>query len=467
MSRQGGETPSSSTSGQAKPETKNRNPDSAPNNDGADSSPNGEGGSGLWTRIAVVLVAILLLSALAGANVTGAAERTVLDVDHVIETMDEEGLFADETDNIRDEVAKEITDGTAELDLPPGIVLTDFDPDRIAEESVSEPHVREQMVGNLQDFYAFLHGDQEDLQFDFNLVPVKDGISAGVTDSATVDTATLVGDTSEDIDRERVAALEDEEHFEDAQMERHDQQVESMKERIEADVQARGYTPELTEALTELQFTVVDGLAGELSFETYNEQREANEETLKVALGTEAVADMDDSMVHVGEDEDAGDAFGEMAAIVQLISTLALALPLLALGLVASIGVITRSVQRTAMTTGGALLGAGLLGLVVGYVVPETVLPDSGGSDLFGDGFMLALDSMFATIGTQSVLLAAGGLVLIGLVLGERRSLFDGFKQEASTDSESVPQPATEESHAPDQGDDSTADQESDRRAGE
>lgn len=467
MSHRGGDSTSDSTDAERQAADSDsasdteRGPAESDQHDGGDAST--ESG-GLWRRIAVVLVGILLLATVAGANVTVAADRTVLDVDHVVEGMDEEGLFADETENVRSDVADRITAATDGMNLPPGIALADFDAESTAEESVTESHVREQMVGNLERLYAFLHGDREDLPLVFELGPVKSGIAESVTESATVDTPTFVGETNDRVDRGRVAALEEsEESFQEARMDLDDRQVESMKADIESDVQSREYTPELTDALVSLQFTVVDGLAGELTYDEYTEQLEANERDLKSALGTEATAGVDDEITLGNEDEDPSEAFSGPADIVQLVSTLATALPLLAVGFVGLVGGITRDVRRTTKTTGVALLGAGVLGLVVGFAVPGMVLPEGGDgeSNLFVDGFLAAVESMFGTIGTQSVVLTLGGVVLVGLVVVESRGLLDGLKGTVESDTEEGGQSVTGEQSSPDQPE-AAADEESD-----
>ncbi len=426
MTRQGGSAP---------PETTDREAGSSRGREkGAGSPPDGNRSSsssiGKVTWVAILLVTLLLFASVAGANVAIAADRTVLDVDHVVDQMDRQGLFADQTDTIRTDVAGEISDATDGMDLPPGIDLTGLDPDTTADESVSESHVRNQMVNNLEQLYAFLHGDRDDLSFVFELGPVKDGISDAVTDAATVDTPMLISEGSDNIDRDQVAALEeDEESFEEAQMDLSKEQVESMKADIEADVQAGGYTPELTDALVSLQFTVVDGLAGELTFEEYTEQLTQDEQNLERALGTEAVADIDDSRTLGGGEENAGDAFAEMVDVVQLTSTLALVLPLLSLGLVGVVGAITRSGRQTMFSVGVALILAGVAGLVIGFVARGMVLDTSGGdADFFAEGFTVALDSMFGTIGTQSVLLTLSGILLVAVVIVDRRGLLDDLK---------------------------------------
>lgn len=460
MSHQGGDSTSGGADGGTRTAagqgtTETENPDTQP---GSSGSSNGS----LRTRIAIVLLGIVLLATVAGANVSVAADRTVLDADYVVETIEEEGLFAEETDNFRSEVANEISAGTDELSLPPGLELTGFDPEATAQESVSESYVREQMAGNIERLYAFLHGDRDDIAFVVELGPVKDGIADSVAESATVDTPVLVGESSDRIDRDRVAALEeDEESFEDAQMDRSDEQVESVKSDIEADVQAADYSPELTEALTDLQFTVVDGLAGELTYAEYTEQLESDERAVEAALGTEAVAGIDETMT-LGEDsEDPSESFSQVADVVQLVSTLALALPVLAVVLLGVLGVVTRSVRRTAFTGGLAVLTAGIIGLVVAYAVPGFALPDRSGEepDLFADGFLAAIEGLFEALNTQSVLLTLGGLLLFGLAIADSRGLFDRLKESVGSDTE---QPAQ---GSPDQPE-TTTEHDSDRQVG-
>ena len=429
---------------------------------GTPSRENAGDSGGLAKRIAIVLIGIVLLATVAGANVTVAADRTVLDADYVIDSMEDEDLFAQEADSFRSEVANQVRAGTDGLNLPPGIELVDFDPEVTAEESVSDSYVREQMAGNIERLYAFLHGDRDDIPFVIELGPVKDGIADSVTESAAVDTPVLVGESSENIEAERVGALEeDEESFEDAQMDISQEQAESMKADIESDVQAMDYSSELTQALIDLQFTVVDGLSGELTYEEYTEQLESDERAVEAALGTEAVAGIDDTMTVGEEGEDPSEAFSQIADVVQLVSTLALALPVLALVLVGVLGVVTRSVRRTAFTGGLAVLSAGLIGLVVAYVVPGFALPDRSGEevDLFADGFLAAIEGMFEVLNTQSVVLTLGGLLLFGLAIADSRGLFDGLKDSVGSDTE---QPAQGSLEHPE----TTAEQDPDRQVG-
>lgn len=384
--------------------------------------------TGLAGRIALVLAGVILLATVAGGNVAIAADQTVLDSSHVIEQMDEERLFAEQAGEFRDEVADEIAAGTEGLSLPPGLSLGEFDPQATAEESVTDAYVREQAIDNIEQLYAFLHGDRDDLTFAIDIGPVKRSVAESVTENAVVDTATLVGEGTDRLDSERVAALgADEESFQEAQLDTSDRQVEALKADIESDTESRGYTAALTDALVSLQFTVVDGLTGELTYEEYITQRDANEDELKGALGTEAVADIGETITLGGEDEDPSETFSGAADIVQLIETLTLVLPALALALVGVIGGLTRDLVRTARVAGGALLGAGLLGVVARFVAPGFVMPDGEETDALADGLVATVESMFETLGTQSILLAAVGVVLVGLAVADRRGYLDGI----------------------------------------
>lgn len=387
-----------------------------------------DGSGGRLERAAVVAVGVLLMVAVVGANAAVAADRTVLNGDHVIEEMAEDELFAEETERFRGEVSDEIAAGTDGLDLPPGIDLGGFDAATAAEESVTETYVREEMTANVESLYAFVHGERDDLEFAVDLRPVKEGVSASVTESVAIDTPLLVAAGSDGIDRERVAALEEsEERFEQAQLDISGQELEAIKTDVEADVQAREYTPELTDALVSLQFTVVDALAGELTYDAYLDALERDETELREALGAEAVATTEDTLVL--DDGDTSEEFAELADIAGLVGTLAVVLPVLVGGLVAVVAAVTRDLWRTVRTVGGAVLGAGTVGLVVVVTVSQFVLPDRGDGDFFEEALLVAIEGAFGTLGTQSALLALGGIALLGLAVAERRGVLVGAEQ--------------------------------------
>lgn len=418
MSHQGGGSTSDNTS-KKRPIGAN---DTAKTTDDQGGRPHGLAG-----RIALVLVGVILVATVAGGNVAVAADRTVLDSDHVIQQMDEEGLFAEQNDEFRDTVADEIDSGIQGLSLPPGIGLGEFDSETAAEESVTTDYVREQATDNIERLYAFLQGDRDELSFVLDITTVKRSVAESVARDIVVDTPTLIGESTDRLDREQIAALEsDEESFQEAQMDLSDREVQALKADIESTTAERGYSAELTDALVSVQFTVVDGLAGELTYDEYTSQLTANEDDLKTALGDEAVADIDDTVTLDDEDEP-GEALSQAADAVQLTETLVVALPALALVLVGVIGALTRDIARTARAAGGALVSAGLLGAVAGFVAPGFVVPDTENSDPVADALVATVESFFETLGTQSILLVVGGAILIGVAVAERRGYLDGI----------------------------------------
>ncbi len=382
---------------------------------------------GLPGRVALVLVGVILVATVAGGNLAVAADRTVLDSDHVIQQMDEEGLFAEQGDEFRDTVADEIDSGIQGLSLPPGIGLGEFDSETTAEESVTTDYVREQTTNNIERLYAFLQGDRDEVSFVLDITTVKRSVAESVARDIVVDTPTLIGESTDRLDREQIAALEsDEESFQEAQEDLSDREVQALKADVESTTEEGGYTTALTDALVSLQFTVVDGLAGELTYDEYTSQLTASEDDLKTALGDEAVADIDDT-VTLDEEEESGEALSRAADAVQLIETLVVALPALALVLVGVIGALTRDIARTARTAGGALVGAGLLGAVAGFVAPGFVVPDTEDADPVADALVATVESFFETLGTQSILLVVGGAILVGVAVAQRRGYLDGI----------------------------------------
>lgn len=413
-----------------------------------------------WSRrrIVVFVVGFLLLSTVAGANVAVAADRTVLSSDHVVATMDERGVFTDLTAEFRAVVATETAAATADLDLPPGVTLVEFDPDDVAARSVSESYVRGEVVANLERLYAFLYGDVDDLEMTVDLRPVKSAIAETVTGAVVIDTATFVGETSDDVEAERIAALEeDEESFAEAQLDLPDERVETRKGEIEAEIRAAGHPEELAEALVTLQFTVVDGLTGELTFEEYNERLERAEADVSGALGSAAVAEVDDTVALETNGEDLAKTFDGMRTPVQLTSTLVWVLPFVALGLVGALVRLTDSLSRALSVTGVALLGAVGVCAVAWLVLRQQaadLFEDHGmaeGVDTLLDGFLAVVGTMFDALAVQSILLTVTGLVLLGTAATDYGSL-DELKPGGTADDSAGTADGADESAGTDAG---------------
>lgn len=397
-------------------------------------------------KVALFLLGVVLLFAVTGANISVAADRTVLDSDYVTETLDEEGAFSELTTEFRTDVSGEISSATDGLALPPGLDISELDSQAVAQRSVTEPYVREEVTANIDQFYAFLRGDQNGLELAVDFRPVKSSVSEAIVEATEIDTPTLVGSASDDIDAEPIAALgESEERFQETQAEYDisDSDAEALKSESESNARAANNPEPVTDAVIELQHTVIDALAGELTYDEYTTQLGSDEQALKGAIAATALADVDDRIQLSNEDEDPADAFSGLATATQWLTTFAWLLPLVSVGLVGVIWGVTRSFDRTATTTGWTLLIASGLGLVVGFGLRgtfaglfEDAATGGGGSEpgAFFEGMVAAVGGTFGALGTQSLLLAVACIVLLGAAVADRRGHLDGLRRQLGFD---------------------------------
>lgn len=382
-----------------------------------------------------------------------AADRTVLSSDYITDTMDEEGVYADLTTEYRDEVSGEVSSATDGLDLPQGIDISGLDGDTIAEQTVTEEYVRQEVTKNIDRLYEFLHGEQDDVEFVVDIRPVKDSISTAIVEGTVIDTPTFVGESTDRIDTDTVAALEESQgSYQDTQeqFEVSSSEADVLKSEAESTASQMNNPESVTNAAVEIQFTVIDALAGELTYDEYTSQLESNEQALKEAIATEGLAGVDDQIQLGNEDEDPADTFDTAATAVQWLSTFTWLLPLVSLVLIVIIAAITRTFDGTAMPTGIAVLLAGGIGAIISFGLSGTVLSrveeaatdgDTADTGAFIDGLLSAIDGVLQTLGTQSILLAVLGLILVGLAFADRNSHLDGVRETVGLEREPSPAP--------------------------
>lgn len=203
------------------------------------------------------------------------------------------------------------------------------------------------------------------------------------------------------------------------------------------------------EDVVALQNVVVDGLTQpKLTYNNYTTQRDDAEAAVESSLGAELNERVDDQ---VDDQIELGNATGEQAdslntvrAGVGLFGTLRFVLPLVFLALVGVVYVITRSIHRMVTTAGYSLVVAGLMGAVVGILMTgpalngvDTALEPSA-EELGETGVIEAIQSLveglFSALLMQSVLLATVGIVLVGIVIADKRDLFERFSSPGPQD---------------------------------
>jgi len=391
----------------------------------------GEQGTG--KTLAVFLVGIILTGTIFGAAVATGADRTAFDGKYVSETFEKEGVDAKITAEIRADVAENISAIIDEKPVPQGVTVT-LDGETVAEQSITEEFVRTEIDRSIIELFAFLRGDHDDLTIIIDLVPVRESVSDAVIDGIEIDTPTLVGSNSDQLDAEQIAQLRvNESQYQQAQIELSAQEREEIENELEANVQQEidDENEGFVAAVLSHQTTVLNGITGEITYEEYIEQLASDEQRIKEEIAAAVVDEIPEQELLFGDDEDPESELGPVAAVVQWGATLAWLFPLVSIGLVGLIYGLTRSLDQTAAMTAGALLFAGVSGAVTGLLLRPLILGLVGADeqDAISEGLVAVFDGTLRTIGLQSAVLAAIGVALLVIVLADRRGKLESVRK--------------------------------------
>jgi hypothetical protein len=390
--------------------------------------------------LAVVSVSVLLAVTLFGATVAMGTERTALDEEYVGETFEGENVDTEIRNELRDDIATRAEQSDNQQQVT-GISI-DLDGEAVADSAVTGEFVASELNRNIEISIQYLRGSEEEFDLRTDLREVKTAVRAEIVNGTTVDTPQLVGGNTDRVGAERVAMLsEGEQEYREARIDLTTEQRTEVEEEIETNVrrQLSNDSGELTRAVLDHQYTVLDGLTGELTYEEYVDRLAADEREIKSTIATNALAEVPDEQQLFGEDEDPESALGPIRTGAQLTVTLTWLLPLLAAGLVSAIYAVTRSVERTTTITGAGLLVAGILGAILGFVA-SPVLKGAAGlggekSDPIIEGLSAVVDGTLQTVGMQSLVLAVVGLVVLTIAVADRRGLLDGLWERLDLDS--------------------------------
>ena len=384
--------------------------------------------------LAVVLLSVLLTITLFGATVATGVERTALDDQYVVEQFEDERVGAEIGSELRGDIATKIDRSDEQREVPTGISI-DLDGETVANRTVTDEFVAGEVNRNIEIGLRYLRGETAELDLRTDLREIKASIRAEVINGTTVDTPQLVGANTDRLGAERIAMLsEGEQEYREARLDLTDEERAELEGEIETNVeqQLSNTSDELTAAVLDHQYTVLDGLTGELTHEEYVEQLAADEQRIKAAIGDAALAEVPDEQSLVGEDDDPESALGPIRRGVSLTVTLTWLLPLLAVGLLAVVYGVSRSVDRTATVAGTGLLVAGFVGAVLGLLggsaLKGAIGVGSEESDPIVEGLTAVVDGTLRTVGTQSLVVALVGAVVLVAVVADRRGLFDGVR---------------------------------------
>lgn len=385
--------------------------------------------------IAVLLVGILLTGAIFGATVAVGAERTAFDGEYVSSTFEDEGVYTEVTNEIRNDLAGNMSNLIRGESLPQGITLS-LDSEEVATKSVTEEFVAGEMDKSIRQMYAFLRGDRDDLDIVIDLMPTRNAAADAITEAIEIDTPELVGSKSDQVDSEQIAQLsEGQQAYQEAQIEMSDAEREEIAAELETNVRTEldSNDEELATAVVDHQTTVLDGLTGEISYDEYVDQLAADEQQMRDEIATAAVREIPRQTALFEEDENPEEELSPFASGIQMGILLSWLLPVLALGLVGATYGLTRSIDRTASVSSVALLIAGICGSIIGILIRPVIVGlfepgETSDPDPVLDGLAAVVDGSLWTIGMQSLLLVGVGAVGFAVLTADRKGKLNGLR---------------------------------------
>jgi len=405
------------------------------------------------TAAAVVVLAVLLAGTVAAGSTVVGAERTVLDAGYVTGTL----AATDGYDDVRGPVTASVREGLSggedpvAEELPPGIEFQPFDREAFADAAVAEAFGPDRIDRTIEGVYGYLHGRRGPEALTVSLEPVKAAYAERVTREAiTIDAAALVDvgggtDGPVQVDRTTVERLRaNESSYRATRAEFRDSlpagtDREALGERTKADLEPaiEDATAEedsrVTDAVIEIQFATVDALTGDLEYDTYRSRLDDAEADLRTVAGERVRERIDGaapSAVTIGADGDVLGSVDDLAGPVRTLDLLVWVLPIAALGVIALLFALTRSIPTTARTVGAALLGAAVVCLAVAVLSREVIVGRLGqaiGGD-FGAIVGPLVDGFLDAIVVQSLVLATVGIAFLALVWADRRGRLDGVR---------------------------------------
>ncbi len=394
-------------------------------------------------RVGVFLLSVLLILSVVAASGVLAAQGTALDADYVTETVGETDAAAAAESQVEDTIVGE----TGSLDGAGFIPDADSLVRATVDDVITEAYISDVLSTNLERLYAYLNGERSDLLLAIDTTPVTEGLEPAVEDqlrqTPVVDLlqqdafASAFSLPGADLGADRLArAYEDRETYRQVQAEysRVLEQTGATRDDINQSVvgntrsQVSTFPSYLQESVFRLQTTFVLGLTSDLPHDEFRERVEAARDDFYGSIARYAQEQVS------GQVDDTIDVTGQLSASargsiddarsgVQLVSTLGLALPVVALVLALLILLVSHSVGKAARAVGVSLLVAGVLGFAAGTLGGSEVdrllgdaLADTD-QELVVETAQALVDGVFAALNTNFLVVAGAGVVLLVVYL--------------------------------------------------
>jgi hypothetical protein len=391
-----------------------------------------------------------LISSVFGANVVLGAERTVLSADYVADGLEDEGLYADLADGLAEGIEPEgATDALGNTFAGDGP-----DPAAMAESVVSPAWVKGEVERNLESAYAYLHGDTDELVLALATGEVKSGFAeefeAWVLEAETATLNERMAQLTESQESfqatrtefqerqfQRIQQRTDEELTQSELEARYDDNRETIRSelvtRLEDSMADSGGPPPIRQAAVEYGTVAIDGLVAEsMDYETLVSEEDNAREDLAAAVGDTVSSrlgeEVPDSMDLTADmDPQARQTIDTARTAVGVLDLLAIALPLLALGLAGLLGYVSSRRSNGLWRVGGTVAVVGLLCAVLTWVaasmLPRVLQTESGETPAAAEALLSVATDAFGVVTTQSVLLFVVGLLLVAAGVGVRRGV--------------------------------------------
>lgn len=191
----------------------------------------------------------------------------------------------------------------------------------------------------------------------------------------------------------------------------------------------------VTAATLTFQAAILDGLAGDLTYNEFQTETAEAKSSLAAAVAEQAKQSLDEEIpdrVTVTDQFGSPSDFRRARQVVGILDLAAIVLPLLAVVLIGLLYLVSRSPVTTIRTTGSSFLFAGLplfLGTTWAKGNLRSLLPTvPEESDVLMSLVMSLLDRILGVAGAYSLVLVMVGIVLIGVSVAHARGVFDDIR---------------------------------------
>ncbi|MFC3958164.1 hypothetical protein [Halovivax cerinus] len=410
------------------------------------------------------VLGVVFSGALLSANVLVATDRTVMNSEYATDTAAEAELYASLETEIEGQLGGD--GGTISPALP-----IDRSTNDVLAAAITREYVRSQVDANVDELYAYLHGERETLSLTIETDPVIEnavteleaelqGVSPSDFDETLSGLATGTGETAPGTAIEEMAEsqssfdehrasfearikqqIQDEtpRHLSDEELDRRYERrrgdiradlLDEQERQIQAAVDDGTIPASVADPVETIVDARVEALTGAIGYDTYSETVETGMAELRSAALTEAE---DTIRAEAPESVNVTEEFGAQErstmetaqTATTTASTLAIVLPLLALGLAALLTWIGPP-SSAARLVGSATAMVGLASLVGAQFASgavESAIESANGPEAAMRFVQLLVDGLVGLLTWQSIGLLVVGVGLVGASVAIRRDL--------------------------------------------